>query len=136
MSVLAFPSDELTESRHAAVGAYFFGPQAENFDHLEKYFQQILSNQRHARQTTYPDGKYIDDEMKATELYQKSIARLDETFDWVTKWLSKTSVPFWSPRYNAHMSMESTMPSVVGCMYHCLQSKISKQLYRSCWSPT
>ena len=28
--------------------------------------------------------------------------------------LAKHAIPFWSPRYSAHMTMEPTMPSVLG----------------------
>jgi hypothetical protein len=109
------PKKDLGASRHAAVGAWFFGPRAENFDHLANSFKTILKNQREARQTTYPDSDFITTDMKATNLYQDQICALEERLEWVTSMLSKASVPFWSPRYNAHMSMESSMPAVIGC---------------------
>lgn len=123
--------DELGASRHPAVGAWFFGPRAENFDHLARSFETILGNQREARQTTYPDSDFITEDIKASNLYTEQIARLDENLGWVTKTLSKTSVPFWSPRYNAHMAIESSMPAVVGCTFHLAKHRWSSM--RAVW---
>lgn len=119
VSTYAIPQDEndLGDSRHPAVGAWFFGPRAENFVHLEKSFSTILKDQKIARQTTYPkDTDFITDAIKSTKLYKDQIESLEGKLGWVADKLSKTSVPFWTPRYNGHMSMESTLPAVVGCM--------------------
>lgn len=118
MSYLLPPKGDLPTSRFSAVGGWFFGPRAENFDYLKKAFSLILDRQHEARNTIYPDdATFITDEMKETELYQKQLEMLTYELDVITEQLSRYSVPFWSPRYNAHMSMESSMPSVIGCMY-------------------
>lgn len=124
-STYSIPSpEELGTSRHPAVGAWFFGPRAENFDHLTRSFETILKDQQNARQNTYPDSDFITEDMRAAKLYTDQIKRLDDNLGWVTKTLSQTSVPFWSPRYNAHMSMESSMPAVIGCKAHAVSTII------------
>ncbi|KAJ0143070.1 Uncharacterized protein HZ326_14117 [Fusarium oxysporum f. sp. albedinis] len=77
--------------QHARVGSYFLGPRAENFELLSEFF-------------TY------------TEEFQGSIAQLREDVKDISKKLSTNSIPFWSPRYNAHMNMDTAMPSIIGYM--------------------
>jgi hypothetical protein len=110
------PSERLPESRHSAVGGWFFGPRAENFDFLKEAFDYILDAQQKARKFTYPDdAEFITEQMKDTELYKRQIELIRTELVAISDQLALHSVPFWSPRYNAHMLMESSMPSVIGC---------------------
>lgn len=105
-------------SGHAAVGAWFLGPRAENFDILEKIFKEIISGQAVVRKTLYgSDPDFISESMKKNELFTANIQRLTDELRAVSYMLSQHSVPFWSPRYNAHMSVESSMPGVIGCEF-------------------
>ncbi|EXJ65233.1 hypothetical protein A1O7_01574 [Cladophialophora yegresii CBS 114405] len=118
------PSDKLPESRHSAVGGWFFGPRAENFDFLRKAFNYILDTQQKARESTYPDdAEFITPEMKGTELYQRQIELIRTELVSISEQLASHSIPFWSPRYNAHMSMESSMPSVIGYLAGLLHNQ-------------
>jgi hypothetical protein len=97
------------------VGAWFFGPKAENVDYLKAKIQELLDNHHKYRQTLYPNDKaFINKDMRETGLFKEQLDRLDKELDCIGKQLRANSVPFWSPRYNAHMSMETTMPSLIG----------------------
>ena len=118
------PTTEIPESRHAAVGAWFFGPRAENFSYLERIFKFVLDEQKKARQNLYPnDQPFITPEMQASPLFNDQINKLNAELTCITNQLNLHSVPFWSPRYNAHMSMETSMPAVVGYLTGLLHNQ-------------
>lgn len=118
------PDAEIPESRHAAVGAWFFGPRAENFSYLERIFKYILDQQKNAREELFPHDKaFISSEMQASPLFQAQIQRLEFELGAITEQLNQHSVPFWSPRYNGHMSMENSMPAVIGYLTGLLHNQ-------------
>lgn len=103
-------------SRHAAVSSWFLGPRAENFEYLEKLFKRVLDGQKEARVNLYPqDAEFITDDIQADEMFKESLQTLELELETISTVLAKHSVPFWSPRYNAHMNMDVTMPSIIGC---------------------
>lgn len=104
------------QHEHARVGSWFLGPRAENFDVLKRFIDRVLEDQKNARMDRYPaDGEFISKEMMQTEQFKGSIARLEETIGDLSKKLAKQTIPFWSPRYNAHMNMDTAMSSIIGC---------------------
>jgi hypothetical protein len=132
---------------HDAVGAWFLGPHAENFEVLERIFQGLLYEQAKARAAYFPDDDdFITPSMKASKLFQSKYPfnLLEQSLIFVTENISKLkyvvsqlapqlaahSVPFWNPRYNAHMNMDTTMPGMAGylmammCKFLC--HRISK----------
>ena len=112
------PTELIPTSRHTAVAGWFFGPKAENFCYLKERIRKLLEEQQEYRCCIYKnDPPFITDDMKGSELYQMQLQRLDHELECIGKWLTKHSVPFFSPRYNAHMSMETSMPSLIGCMF-------------------
>lgn len=118
------PNSEIPESRHAAVGAWFLGPRAENFSYLEQIFKVILEKQKYARQNLFPgDHAFISAAMQGSPLFQAQIERLESELSAITEQLNLHSVPFWSPRYNAHMSMENSMPAVIGYLTGLLHNQ-------------
>jgi hypothetical protein len=120
-------NESLQDSRHSAVGAWFFGPKAENVDYLKAKIQELLDNHHKYRQTLYPNDKaFINKDMRETGLFKEQLDRLDKELDCIGKQLRANSVPFWSPRYNAHMSMETTMPSLIGCKCLYLHSLLCR----------
>ncbi|PLB48502.1 PLP-dependent transferase [Aspergillus steynii IBT 23096] len=109
------PDSLLPTSRHAAVAGWFFGPKAENFDYLQERISKLMEEQHEYRSDLYEDDPpFITDGMKRTELYRRQLEKLNHELDTIGKWLRDHSVPFFSPRYNAHMSMETSMPSLIG----------------------
>jgi hypothetical protein len=100
---------------HDAVGAWFLGPHAENFEVLERIFQGLLYEQAKAREAYFPnDDDFITPSMKASKLFQKNISKLRYVVNQLAPQLAAHSVPFWNPRYNAHMNMDTTMPGMAG----------------------
>ncbi|RKL19268.1 hypothetical protein BFJ68_g3542 [Fusarium oxysporum] len=103
--------------QHARVGSYFLGPRAENFELLSEFFTYVLNEQKDTRENLYKDDPtLITQDMIKTEEFQGSIAQLREDVKDISKKLSTNSIPFWSLRYNAHMNMDTAMPSIIGYM--------------------
>lgn len=103
---------------HARVGSWFLGPRAENFDLLKDFFAGILDDQEAARKRIYEqDPDFITAEMKQAESFTTSIKQLKDDVKLLSKGLADHSIPFWSPRYNAHMNMDTAMPSIIGCEF-------------------
>lgn len=121
--------DDANTLAHAKVGSWFLGPRAENFHILESFFRLILDEQRTARQSIYNDDPdFITQGMMETTSFQDSIEKLQADVRGLSGSLATGSIPFWSPRYNAHMNMDTTMPSIIGCRISLLNSAGSKTL--------
>lgn len=118
------PSDsEMPTSRHAAVGAWFFGPKAENYEYFKRKIEQLLEEHNRHRSNLYNnDPAFITRSMQASGLFKEQLQRLDMELAIVGDCLMSHSVPSWSPRYNAHMTMEASMPSMIGCKIKSLCS--------------
>lgn len=121
MAANGTPADDLDENqvRHALVSSWFLGPRAENLDILQTLFSQALNRQKQARVELSDDDRdkhiFITDEMKELDVYKESIHTLTRNSTEVSDKLATHSVPFWSPRYNGHMLMDTTLASIVGC---------------------
>ncbi|KAK5994152.1 L-tyrosine decarboxylase [Cladobotryum mycophilum] len=102
---------------HARVSSWFLGPRAENFPFLSEFMLHVLNDQRKARESTYPDDPdFIKEEVMETEEFLASMDGLRRNVKALSKRLAKNSIPFYSPRYNGHMLMDTTIPSIVGYM--------------------
>jgi hypothetical protein len=56
-SVYPKASSDEDNAQHQAVGAWFLGPQAENFDWFKSCINSVIDEQRRARTSYYPtDG--------------------------------------------------------------------------------
>jgi hypothetical protein len=108
----------MTDDRleHAKVGSWFLGPRAENCEQLKEFLTFILEKQKEARSNLYTDDPcFITPEMQRTESYKDCINHLWKMVKFLTTKLANHSIPFWSPRYNAHMNMDTAMPGIIGC---------------------
>jgi hypothetical protein len=107
---------EENQAKHALVSSWFLGPRAENFDVLNNLFQKVLSDQAAARKTlSAGDPIFITPEMKELDVYKNSIETLAKGVNDLSFDLATHTVPFWSPRYNAHMNMDTALSSIIGC---------------------
>lgn len=114
MSYYKLPEE--VENHHPAVAGWFLGPVAENFPLLKDIFNSCLEAQKDARQTTYPDDKaFITPAIQSNALFKKQIKDLKDELLVMSRFLADHSVPFWSPRYNGHMNMDSSFPALMGC---------------------
>ena len=116
MAYYSLPPHLGVEDRHPAVGAWFLGPRGENFDILKGVFESTLKSQEQARINLYPqDQPFITPEIQAQPLFKQNIEKLTQELDALKEMLKVHSVPFWSPRYQAHMNMDISFPAVIGC---------------------
>ncbi|KAF8600602.1 PLP-dependent transferase [Ceratobasidium sp. AG-I] len=98
-----------------SVGAWFLGPRGENLSSLMNLLSQALHYHVQGREAYFPDDPVaITTRMKTSDIYQKNMQKLFILVKDVSQCLSRSSVPFWSPRYNAHMNMDTSMPGIVG----------------------
>jgi hypothetical protein len=105
---------------HARVGSWFLGPRGENMGLLKDFFGHALEEQRAARRDVYKDDPdFITADMTQTEGFKQSIEKLRGDLKELSQGLATHTIPFWSPRYNAHMNMDTAMSSIIGCEY-CL----------------
>ncbi|KAL8393901.1 hypothetical protein RB595_003599 [Gaeumannomyces hyphopodioides] len=107
------------QAKHALVSSWFLGPRAENFDVLKNLFSQVLGHQKDARVRLAEASKdpiFITKEMEDLDIYKASVEKLSENMGELSLGLANHSVPFWSPRYNAHMNMDTTLSSIIGYM--------------------
>ncbi|KAG9121292.1 hypothetical protein FRC07_002791 [Ceratobasidium sp. 392] len=111
----AYPDFSTLNARHHRLGAWFLGPKAENAQFLKDFFMYIAEQTENARKTFQPDDpQFIGADMQASETFREEISDLDTALKEMTAALAEHSVPFWSPRYNAHMTYDTSMPGLLG----------------------
>ncbi|EGX53563.1 hypothetical protein AOL_s00006g429 [Orbilia oligospora ATCC 24927] len=100
---------------HPVVASWFLGPRAENFKYMAQSFLQVLHDQKEARHSLFPnDPAFITPEIQSDERFQASIEYLNNHLHLLSEKLSTNCIPFWSPRFNGHMNMDTTMPALLG----------------------
>lgn len=52
--------------------------------------------------------------MKDSATYLGQVAKLENYADKLSGLLNKHSIPFWSARYSAHMTCDTSMPAILG----------------------
>ncbi|KAK7228081.1 hypothetical protein V2G26_000251 [Clonostachys chloroleuca] len=100
---------------HQIISSYFIGPQAENLDYFKANIHNILEELRNGRLNYYPqDGKFITSAIQNTPAFKNSTDKLSQAVKNLANLLSRTSIPFWSPRYEGHMCTDMSMASLLG----------------------
>ncbi|CAG8775678.1 18900_t:CDS:1, partial [Racocetra persica] len=98
-----------------AVASWFFGPRAENCDFVHEFYKEIIEKQVEARKVYFStDPFFITADMRNSAEFKSNMNSLRDQLQKISDLLAEKTVPFWSPRYMAHMSMEATMPSNLG----------------------
>ncbi|CCO32119.1 L-2,4-diaminobutyrate decarboxylase Short=DABA decarboxylase [Rhizoctonia solani AG-1 IB] len=106
---------DTSSTRHDRLGAWFLGPKAENIDFLKQFLNSVADQTEQARLAYQPDDpKFIDKEMQSSAVFQKEMSELDVALKELVGALSEHSIPFWSPRYNAHMNGDTSLPGLLG----------------------
>ncbi|KAJ3956201.1 hypothetical protein N0V92_007260 [Colletotrichum tropicale] len=97
----AVPEDE----SHQIISSYFIGPRAENLPYFKENIDIILNNLKQARldYRFENDAEFIDEETQESAAFKRSKDKLKNAVDKASEILGRTSIPFWSPRYQAHM---------------------------------
>ncbi|RWA14500.1 hypothetical protein EKO27_g597 [Xylaria grammica] len=100
---------------HQVISSYFIGPQAENLPYFKENIDIILDELEKARKNYFPeDGKFIDEEMQKTPAFLAAMERMKKAVRKASNILGRSSIPFWSPRYEAHMCTDMSMASLLG----------------------
>lgn len=57
---------------------------------------------------------FITDEIKNSRVYERMVEELRNKIARLSSLLNDRAIPFYSPRYAAHMTFESSLPSIAG----------------------
>ena len=94
------------------MSAWFLGPKAENADGERRMISHILEDYFHWRRNYFPaDEILVTETMRREQLdfHDRLAQQVDEMLAGL-----RAHFPFYSPRYNAHMLSDQTIPSVLG----------------------
>ncbi len=96
------------------LAAWFLGPRAENAELWRELIDRIFLDYVHWRRNYFPEDPTVVSRAdrrnpKREAWVDRLVAALDKNLDEL-----KAHFPFHSPRYNAHMLSEQTLPSVLG----------------------
>ncbi|KAI1821208.1 pyridoxal-dependent decarboxylase domain-containing protein [Xylaria intraflava] len=104
---------------HQIISSYFIGPQAENLQYFKANIDIILEELEKARKNYFPgDGCFIDERMQNTPAFVASTDKLQKAIRKAANILGRSSIPCWSPRYEAHMSMPSLLGYFMTMLYN------------------
>ncbi|OJD39925.1 pyridoxal-dependent decarboxylase domain protein [Diplodia corticola] len=103
------------DKSHQAISSYFIGPRAENLAFFKDNMNVILEHFEKGRLDYFPnDGEFISDQIQASETFQERTASVAKAVQSLSHLMSTTSIPFFSPRYQAHMATDMSMPALLG----------------------
>ncbi|KAL8689385.1 MAG: hypothetical protein Q9218_004937 [Villophora microphyllina] len=103
------------DESHQMISSLFLGPHAENYEYFKSNIITILEYTRDARLKYFPeDGRFISEKVQASTKFGKTTDKIGNAVKKAAELLSRHSVPWWSPRYAAHMCMDMSMPSLLG----------------------
>lgn len=117
---------------HNAACAWFLGPKAENADCFKMYVETILNDLTQCRRNFSPEDEvsslspshndtiilatqdFFDAKITSSPAFKKSMSILKTNVTLLSGLLPQHSVPFYSPRYMAHMVNDVSMPATLG----------------------
>ncbi|KAK6840601.1 pyridoxal-dependent decarboxylase conserved domain protein [Apiospora arundinis] len=103
------------DKSHQIISSYFIGPQAENLGYFKENIHAILDELEKARHNYFPgDGKFISEKTQQTKAFIRSKDNLKNAVRKASSIIARASIPFWSPRYQAHMCTDLSMASLLG----------------------
>ncbi|KAJ7767800.1 pyridoxal phosphate-dependent transferase [Mycena metata] len=118
-------------STHAAVGAWFLGPKAENSEFLRSALSLIVDQVAKGRREYFKDDKiFIDDEMKSHPEYKAQLGKIEANLKMLSGLLATHSCPSFSPRYAGHQTFDTTLPAILGYVVGLLynQNNLSPEI--------
>ncbi|KAL8725702.1 MAG: hypothetical protein Q9181_006313, partial [Wetmoreana brouardii] len=103
------------DESHQMISSLFLGPHAENYEYFKSNVITILEATRDARLNYFPeDGRFVSEKVQASKKFGETTDKIGNAVKKAAELLSKHSVPWWSPRYAAHMCMDMSMPALLG----------------------
>ncbi|OQE32687.1 hypothetical protein PENFLA_c001G03350 [Penicillium flavigenum] len=94
------------------INNYFIGPRASNMPDFRANINTVLDELLETRLGYYPEDNILFFVVFCE--FQKVRDNFGDVVRKVAQLLGEHSVPFWSPRYEAHMGTDLTMPSLLG----------------------
>ena len=110
-----YHKDDIPDSSYTRVAAWFLGPKGENVDVLSNAIETSIRHHARFRKRNYNrnDPEYITDQIREDKHYKEAIEKFESNLKDLRDRLTY-SVPFFTPRYQAHMDWDLAMPAVVG----------------------
>jgi glutamate/tyrosine decarboxylase-like PLP-dependent enzyme len=99
-----------------SIATWFLGPKGENASLLSALAEAAVKAQATDRGAYFPtDPPWVTEDIKKSQAYKDGVAMLTTQLEALITRL-KSSVPFFSYRYQAHMLWDTTLPAVAGYM--------------------
>jgi glutamate/tyrosine decarboxylase-like PLP-dependent enzyme len=97
------------------VSGWFLGTRAENSPLFSRFIQEAINIISFGRKSFHPeDPSHITEEIKNSPGYLTAIQSLEDNFYRLASFLNSYATPFYSMRYQGHMTWETTMPALLG----------------------
>jgi len=109
-------SEDIT---HQAISAYFIGPRCENLPEFRRNLTTLLDELQLARAEYFPQDlqegyNFIPESIKSSDEFRRVTSRVANAVQQTARMLAEHSIPFWSPRYQAHMCTDLSMSAMLG----------------------
>ncbi len=92
--------------------AWFLGPKAENSTFMEKALLLVLRDYSHWRKSYFPGDSTVISEQVQREIEPQFDSIHQNLLELLAE--LRKNLPFFSPRYIAHMSSDATLTSIIG----------------------
>lgn len=110
------PAGDSYKHQWKALSGWFLGPRGENHDVFLDTFKALLEKHVELRNNYFPaDPAYITDEVRKSNEFESEVQEMKDVLLQACVEMGG-NVPFFSPRYQAHMCWDNTLPSVLGYM--------------------
>ncbi|KAE8153195.1 PLP-dependent transferase [Aspergillus avenaceus] len=99
------------------INSFFIGPKGSNLADFRANINIIIDELLEARLSYFPqdnEDRFITKSDRRSEVFKRARDNLSGAVRTLAQLLGERSVPFWSPRYQAHMCTDLTMPSLLG----------------------
>ncbi|KAH9482182.1 L-tyrosine decarboxylase [Psilocybe cubensis] len=104
-----------TSEDHERTSALFLGPKAENAKFLREWLMTVVSQQEAARHAYSPkDNIFISAATQSSKAFRETTNAITSNLTALLTELGQKSVPFYSPRYSGHMSVDQSLPAILG----------------------
>lgn len=117
---------------HERISALFLGPKGENAEFLQSWFTSVVNQQKAARQAYFPNDEVthardvhlnaltlflqvsITASMQESQAFVEMTETVSANLTTLLTALGEKSIPFYSPRYSGHMSVDQSLPAILG----------------------
>ncbi|KAK3347118.1 pyridoxal-dependent decarboxylase domain protein [Lasiosphaeria hispida] len=103
---------------HQAISSWFIGPRAENLPEFRSNITALLDELQLAREDYFKEDEngyeFISEGVRDSAEFKRVTAKVAKAVRQTAKMLGKHSVPFYHPRYQAHMCTDLSMPAMLG----------------------